>query len=167
MARLHLRYKEEAFDPRLLELTKRFIVLKPWQMENPQQMFETWVHGANLVFNLPNLVAVEKAKVGFQQSRTGPTYGEYHAAPSEDDWSVIVLRKWSVLSLLHQYRHHMQEHSDDLGVVYKNDHEKGTDAQAWACSLFYRVAPRRFRRMVRAGRVQGVYPEDLLKRKKK
>lgn len=164
--RLHRVYKAEAFPEPILDLTLRFIKEKPWSKAvDNRHLFEVWLHGACLVYEVPCPVLVKTPHHG---DRSRPTYGEYKKAEGtpENMFGVIVLRKWSVISLLHQFRHHMQANSDLLPKeTYNSSAEQGEDAQAWACSLFYNVAPRRFRRMARAGRVVGVTPEDLLKRK--
>lgn len=167
MARLHRTYKQEVFPEPLRDLTLRLIKMKPWRKEaDPEHLFKVWVHGACLFYQLPT---PQMVKIDDHVSRRSPTYGEYKKAEASESnpFGVIVLRRWSVLSLMHQFRHHMQANRDELTQdPYDSDAEAGEDAQAWACSLFYAVAPRRFRRMVRAGRVIGVHPEDLLKRKK-
>lgn len=162
MARLHKAYLRDAFDPRILELTERFVVVKPWRNEDPLPMYDAWVHGACIVYGVPAPVVV-KHPSQFQANRTRATYGEYHAPGTElgGERGLVVLRKWSLISLFHQFRHHLQHYSDHN---YRSDEEEGQDAQEWACSLLYLVAPRRFRRMVRAGRIMGVEPDDLLKK---
>jgi hypothetical protein len=88
--------------------------------------------------------------------------GRYEETPTG---GTIILVKYSVVSLFHQFRHHMVAHMD----AEQHDKEVAPpreDAQAWACSLFYRTDKRKFRRAVRKHRVAGVYPPDLLKRKR-
>lgn len=155
MARLHIRFREDDIDPRLLELTARFFQARPWLGDDliKHRKFETWLHGACTLYRLP---PVTLSVMPIQQK--GPTYGEYDA-----DGPGILLRRFSVISLFHQFRHHMQANSTD---EWNHDND-GADAQAWACSLFYIIRPKKFRRWVRRGRVAGVYPPDLLKKKRR
>lgn len=157
MTRLHLQYREEAFDRRIIELTKRFISLNPWHRKaDHNRLFDAWLHGANIVYGLPEVLLTQ------QPTESG--VGMYNPAEDGAGWPIITLHKWSLVSLFHQYRHHMQANSQT--TPYADEAEQATDAQAWACSLFYVCDPKRFRRMVRLGRIAGVHPKDLLKKRK-
>jgi hypothetical protein len=158
MARLHLKFKKDSFDPRLRELTDRFFLerrrARIKKTHAQSILFDTWLHGACMVHELPlpSLIMDPKAPTpsGFMTN-----VGYYDA-----ENMTIVLRKWSAISLFHQFRHHMQRFATETW-----DHETdGRDAQQWACSLFYQTDKRRFRRWVRRGRVAGVTEQDLLKR---
>jgi len=148
MARLHRKYKHEAFDPRIRALTLQFVKMRPWDRPDAEteRLFRTWVHGACTVYQIPE---PELVRIPVTVPSAEPTWGAYRE-------NTIFLRRWSMISLFHQFRHHMQEHAEEHDRT--DDPE---DAQAWACSLFYVVAPRRFRRMARAGRIVGVSAEDL------
>lgn len=157
MAKLHIQYREDAINPRIVELTRRFIQNRPWRggRERKLRMFDTWLHGACIVYGIPHIKLVVAPKPVPRQ------VGKYVEA-TDTDLAVVVLNRFSVISLFHQFRHHMQAHSV-ADQVYKNDEQQATDAQAWACSLFYIVDTKRYRRAVRKGRVSGVQPADLLK----
>lgn len=163
MARLHLKFCEDAFDPHLLELTERFFLERNGRRKTSravEQLFDTWLHGACLVYGLPfpGLKMDPKAPA---PDKIHPRAGYYDPAGP----GTIVLRRWSAISLFHQFRHHHQRYSDEKRGGGWEHASHGADAQAWACSLFYKVDPQRFRKWVRRGRVAGVHPEDLLKRK--
>jgi len=78
-------------------------------------------------------------------------YGMYHI-PSQ----TISLSNTSIVTFLHEFRHHLQHRSD---VKTLSDAEK--DAQGWACSVFYSAKPNLFEKAVRDGRIMGVMPSDL------
>lgn len=167
--RLHLRYREDDLDPRIVELTKRFLShrseLRKGDDAVKGRLFDTWLHGACIVYELP-FPSFEYQYIGKHYPKDQPTFGEYKA----EGGGKIILRRWSAISLFHQFRHHMQAYAEaDQGLkpgAILNEEKHAQDAQAWACSLMYVVAPRRFRRWVRRGRVVGVTDLDLLKRKK-
>jgi hypothetical protein len=161
VARLHLKFSEEAFDPRIVELTHRFFDLRKQVRRGDDvlrgRLFDTWLHGACLVYDLPfpALVMDPKARPPHGMMIN---VGWYEA----QGVGTVHLVKWSAISLFHQFRHHMQAHTEDHW-----DHDRhGQDAQEWACSLFYRTDKKLFRKWVRRGRIAGVYPGDLLKRRK-
>ena len=163
MARLHMKFKREAFDPRMLELTERFFdarLMRNRKAEYRGQLFDTWLHGACIVYELPfpNLSMDPKAPTphGFMTN-----VGYY----KPEGVGTIVLRKWSAISLFHQFRHHMQRFTDEMKDQQWDHDVHGQDAQEWACSLFYQTDKSLFRKWVRRGRVAGVKPEDLLKRR--
>lgn len=59
----------------------------------------------------------------------------------------------SVITLLHEYRHHLQHQGAPM--AYPDIEE---DARAWSLSLYYSTRPRLYARMARAGRFIGVDP---------
>lgn len=157
MARLHLRFQLKSYEPHLVELTERFFASHPWSGSDRDRgrKFDTWLHGAAMVYGLPypSLVVTPP-----QHRPKGQSVGRY-----DPDTATIHLQRFSVISLFHQFRHHMQACTTEN---WTHDNEAtAQDAQEWACSLFYRLQPRRFRRFVRRGRVAGVKPADLLKKR--
>jgi hypothetical protein len=156
VARLHIKYREGAFDERLLELTRRFIEVRPWRGSYSERIrkFDIWLHGANLVYGMPQVALHVSPKMAPHG------VGRYVAATDEAP-AMICLAKFSVISLFHQFRHHMQANAQ--AGAYDTDEEGAQDAQAWACSLYYVTDTKRYRKAVRKGRVAGVKPNDLLK----
>ena len=155
MARLHLTYREDAFPPAMIDLTKRFMELKPWKSKTPIATFNLWTHGAVLCFDLPEVDCV------FKRHPAG--IGNYVKA-TDDGVAIIELHKPSMISLFHQFRHHMQANAE---YHYTSDQQTGQDAQAWAASLYYVVDPVRFRRAVRNDLIAGINAGDLLKKRSK
>lgn len=57
----------------------------------------------------------------------------------------------SVVTLLHEFRHAMQR---QLGLDRGDeDYDYEDDARAWSLSVYYAVAPRTYRRLVRSGQI--------------
>lgn len=161
MARLHLKFTEDAFDGRILELTQRFFQQRShigWKADDylKGRLFDTWLHGACIVYGLP-----------FPALDMNPKARPPHGMMIDVGWydaegvGTIHLKKFSAISLFHQFRHHMQAHT---GSNWSHD-QHGQDAQEWACSLFYRTDKKLFRKWVRRGRIAGVHESDLLKGK--
>ena len=70
----------------------------------------------------------------------------------------ITIKDTSIVSFLHEFRHHIQWiHKTE---AYQNN-EVERDAQAWACSVFYKASPGLFKTAVQQGRIMGVTAEDL------
>lgn len=160
MARLHLRYRRDSFNDHVMMLTERFFAVEPWRGSDEEKgrKFDTWLHGAAMAYGVPYPVL----EVAPPKARPrGRSVGSYDPATG-----TINLQRFSVISMFHQFRHHLQACTMEEGKAWTHDDEKmAQDAQEWACSLFYIVAPRRFRRYVRRGRIAGVNPPDLLKRR--
>lgn len=158
MARLHIKYREDALDSRIVELTKRFIEVRPWKGDYATRIrkFDIWLHGANTVYGMPQVALHVSPKMAPHG------VGRYVAADNGAP-AMICLAKFSIISLFHQFRHHMQANAQ--AGAYDTDQEEAQDAQAWACSLYYVVDAKRYRNAVRKGRVAGVKPADLLKRR--
>lgn len=71
----------------------------------------------------------------------------------------IILPKCSIVSLMHEFRHHMQ--SSEAAPVGRSLNAIEDDARAWSLSLFYAVKPKLFEKSVREGKIFYVNPEDL------
>lgn len=162
MSRYHLRIKK--FHPKTLEHTETLMASKPWKQEDAVanlDEFEKWLASVSLVYGVeqPSLSISEDPII--LMSRGG--YFE----------NTITLPKFSVMTLMHEYRHHMQFHG--LSPVALEDRAEWSDeflasaspteedARAWSCSLFYKVRPHLFRRSVREGKILYVEAEDLLR----
>ncbi len=75
-----------------------------------------------------------------------PSYGRYNLAAKK-----VTLRKPSIVSFLHEFRHHLQ-HQGDVRIVKDKEH----DAQGWACSVYYKACPKLFTKAAREGKIMGV-----------
>jgi len=146
----HTRF--EHFHPRTIAATRRLVKANPWRAPRAEQrrLAQQWIDECAAVYGLqrvPQLTFANQESCG---------HGFYVAGH-------IVLPYFSLTSLLHEFRHAMQR-----GGLTHLHHRRANrdaledDARAWSLSLFYTVAPRRFRTMVMSGRVLFVEPEDLL-----
>lgn len=144
MARYHLRFKN--LHPNIIEVTETLFKSRPWRGTQGErhEKFSRWLREAAVVYGVPE--PTFQVRRGM---RTPP--GTY--APNR-----ITLSHYSVVTLFHEFRHHLQWH--DEAAVF----EPEEDAKGWSCSLFYTVRPHLFRKAVREGRIYGVSPEDLLKK---
>lgn len=160
----HLRYPD--IDQPVKDATLKMIVGKHWRETDEQQIaaMTEWLETVSKHYG------VETPTVKMD-SRVPPQNGAYFPAPE----LTILLPYYTVLTLLHEYRHHLQHTQEELihrfayvppvdeedPHPYTDTNSIQLDAVEWSCSLFFSVAPRRFRRMVNEGRVLYVTPEML------
>lgn len=142
-----------------IEAVQRTVGAGFYQMTSPRRM----EHLTALAGDLSEVYCLPVPKVHLEP-RLLHSHGYYSwcsapgiCAPDETPPSVeatIVVRKASIITFLHEYRHHMQV----SGVRYGRPAE--WDAQAWATSLFRLACPGRFRQAVTAGAVMGLVMRD-------
>lgn len=134
-------------DDRVVQATRDLIKMKPWTMSKEQQRRAAfmWISIASHAYGIdpPHLVF---------DGRMRGLIGEYH--PHRH---TIRMKKFSVVTLLHEFRHAMQARRN----VTLRPAGAGTeeDAMAWSLSMFRAAAPRRFRRLLKAGRIRTEVPE--------
>ena len=63
---------------------------------------------------------------------------------------VITIGRPSIVTTLHEYRHHMQ--NKGFVIIENREH----DAQGWATSLYKKACPGLFRKAVATGRIKGL-----------
>lgn len=142
MARLHLTFR--SIHRRTVKAAQTLFDSKPWSGsdEEKQNKFERFLRDAAEIYGVPTptLSIVEGAD---HNGLVAP--------------NTIILRKFSVTSLFHAFRAHLQY----VGSCERQFYD-WRDAQGWACSLFYTCRPILFRKQVRLRQIQGVYADDLL-----
>jgi excisionase family DNA binding protein len=142
MARLHMKFRNIHTGAR--NAGETLFASKPWEGsdEDKQSKFERFLAEASAAYGVPTptFAVIPDTEV---QGLVAP--------------NTIVVAKYSVISVFSAFRQHLQ-YSGAVDVQFRNPQ----DAQAWACSLFYTLRPIQFRKMVRAGRIWGVRPNDLL-----
>lgn len=145
MARLHLRFRN--IKPSVKRATETLFDSKPWSGtdEEKQSKYERWLRDASSAYGIPAPTLEIREDVSVRRGSGGYSWGR------------ITLGAWSLTTMFHQFRHHLQA-MGACGAEYGDC----DDAQAWACSLFYAVKPRMFRKRVREGRIIGVDADDLL-----
>lgn len=141
MSRMHLKFKN--IKPATVAATTELFTAGPWSGtdEEKQGKYELWLAKVSEAYGVP----APTLEINF-----GNRFASY-------EWGRITLGAFSVTTLFHDFRHHLQA----MGACAA-DMQDCEDAQAWACSLFYACKPRMFRRRVREGRIMGVHPDDLL-----
>lgn len=149
----HLRYPD--IEEPVKEATLTLIKGKHWRETNDSQQaaMETWLETVSKCYG------IETPSVRMD-SRVPSQNGGYFPAPEQ----LILLPYFSVMTLLHEYRHHMQYCVEELVHRFAVDEDQSAaqlDAVEWSTSLFYSVAPRRFERMVNEGRIVYITPEML------
>ncbi len=152
MARYHLRFKN--FHPGTIRATDELFRSKPWSGtdDEKQDKFERWLRQVANVYGIP----APQLEIS-DDPLTLLMAGGYSAG-------TMTLPKFSVLTLFHEFRHHMQFCGvGRAGEVYGEHTAMEDDAAGWGCSLFYKVRPTLFRKAVREGGVFHVQAEDLLR----
>lgn len=143
----HTRFTN--FHEATLDATDRLFKSRPWRGTSAErsEKFVKWLRRASAAYDIP----VPRLHVQpLVNDRGVMLMGAY-------DHDVVVLSDYSVLTMFHEFRHHMQAH-----YVAATESDKEDDAVAWSCSLFHTVRPELFREAVMAGRVAFVEPADLL-----
>lgn len=167
------------------DATLELVKAKVWRRELEEQigLAQSWAEIAAGAYGIPVpevVIAADDMEAGLLTMMHGG--GCYR----ETDNGMLILSKFSVVTLAHEFRHHWQRktdgalfmgergdyvyESDETIVIDRHDMRAGEvpvpaeeiDARAWSISLFAKVAPRRFRRMVEQGRVLFVDPRDVL-----
>ena len=140
----HTRFTH--LHPKVISRTATLVRAKPWAADDEAQEYMAREFVTDLAavygFDVPDVQIRATDSIAFI------TDGYFDPGT----WK-IVLPRFSVVTLLHEFRHAMQ-HADVAGATFWPDRmENEHDARAWSCSVFYRAAPRRFRRMAREGRL--------------
>ena len=86
--------------------------------------------------------------IGQPMRRTGRGYGRYNPETTE-----IFTNKPSIVTYLHEFRHHMQTTMPNLNIIGDGEPGSDLDAQSWACSVFKKACPRMFAKAVANGRI--------------
>lgn len=71
----------------------------------------------------------------------------------------------SIVTVMHEFRHAMQAQGKAPVAITENLNAVEDDARAWSLSIYYKIAPRLFRRLVREGKILHITPDDLLARR--
>lgn len=125
--------------------TRELVRAKLWRstMEEQGHAIDKWIETVSRSYGIPQ-TAVRFAPLS--------VLGAF--IPAQGEGGMIVMDHFSVVTLLHEYRHAMHF----LGVDSAPGGEE--DARAWSLSLFRLAAPRRFRRMRDMGRLAFLRPVD-------
>ena len=139
-------------DPRAVRIVRDHAKTRPWRMTEDAQL----IAARRLARNLSGLYRVAAPRVVFTRGPESLGSGAYYPLQR-----LIVLPKYALVGLLHEYRHHLQN-ARHAGLGSRDTIE--VDARAWSISLFRAACPRRFRHMAAAGRIMYVDPRPYQER---
>lgn len=146
----HRRFKH--FNKKTLRATEK--LLKNWatnsEEENLRKM-RNWLKDVSEIYqiNFPMLQVVANAGAGCYSPQANK----------------IFIKKLSVVTLLHEFRHALQAQGRAPQYVQGTPpEERGgfeDDARAWSLSLYFKVAPRTFKRLATENQIFFVTAEDV------
>lgn len=113
--------------------------------------FETWLIDVSRIYG----VSTPTLLIGNTEQAHGS--GVYHPGSQ-----AIVLPKLSVVTLFHEFRHHLQ--SKGVVQVPRSIGAIEDDARAWSMSLYYQVKPKLFTKAVEENKIFFVTAEQLPQR---
>ena len=126
------------FKPETLVATKR--LRRGWSTKTEQQRWQAsreWLATVSAIYGVPPV--------------------ELNTSTGADCYKVrsqtIYMSKPSIITLLHEFRHHLQFTVGPEGIVGSEP-----DARAWSLSLYYRVAPRTLRLLAQQDRIFHLTP---------
>jgi len=117
-----------------------------------QSQMKDWLSAASALYGVvqPDLVISNEEDV----CEDG---GQYYA----ENWhGTIVLPKYSVVSLLHEFRHHLQA-DGKAHRSFRDSEDREHDARGWSLSLLRAARPSMLKQSVRKGYIMFVEPEHL------
>jgi len=127
------------FNPRTIQATKT--LYRGWSTKTDDEKWEAsraWLDAVTEIYHAPT--------VAFQPNGDSDYYMIHQKK--------IVMKKPSIITLLHEFRHHLQY---TVGSEMIGGDEP--DARAWSLSLYYRIAPITFRRLARENQIIHVGPD--------
>ena len=128
------------FDRRTLVITKE--LRRGWSISTNQQKWakmNRWLEDATRIYKAPAV----SLYVGD---------GDYYR-PGR---ARIVMIKPSIITLLHEFRHHLQHTVAPEGTLMSDIED---DARAWSLSLYHQIAPRTLRRLAEQNKVFHLTPD--------
>lgn len=140
-----------SFDQRTLDATDALFAARPSQMSPAERdvAFRQWVSTVSAVYDM------EEPSFSWDTEADSGGGGYYRLA----DHSITMSPNHpSITTLIHEFRHALQHKEKGAPMV---DRDVEVDARAWSLSLYHRVRPRLFERLVREGRIFHITPDDL------
>lgn len=133
----------------VIDITQRFFDSKPFRGSDGEKYdkFRIWVHEISTHYG------VTEPRLAYLPHQTLAGNGVYHDGKLPiGKPPILILPIFSVATLFHEYRHHLQVYND-----YTEDIE--TDARDWSLSLLYQTRPRLYRSSVRKGLILYTDPD--------
>lgn len=137
----HVRFRN--FHRQTLDATKDLFRARPSQLtpDERHEVFKTWV------FKISDIYGMERPTFHWDTAADAGGGGFYR--PSDHSITMSPNHP-SVITLIHETRHALQ-HKEKGAPMVSRDVE--LDARAWSLSLYYKVRPNLFKRLVREGKV--------------
>jgi len=133
-------------DERSIKESKILLKSGIWKKETPLeskiQSVEKWLQAMSSIYNVsvPRFIFSDCSS-GYKLTGGGTYSGSFK--------EITLYKKFSIVTLFHEFRHHLQ-HSKGIQLkLYRNDIEE--DARAWSVSLFKLAAPNSYQRAVERG----------------
>jgi hypothetical protein len=145
-----MRYhkKFQRVKPEVLEATKK--LRKGWADSTDSEKWvkmDKWIGTASSVYGMRRPLLCIDATAGS---------GYYLIAENE-----IHMSKASIITLIHEFRHAMQRQGKARGWSGRQS-DLEHDARGWSLSIYFKVAPVSFRRLVQEGKIFHITPADLM-----
>lgn len=124
-------------DSRVVDATAKLVKAGLWKKDLPKQhkilICSEWVETVSALYKIDApIFRFDESEVMYKQ--TGGGY--YEPAMKR----ITLFKKFSLTTLLHEFRHHMQIQKAGELKMYKYDIEE--DARAWSMSLFRAATPK-------------------------
>ena len=146
----HLKFRN--INQRTLDATR--VMLNGWADADDTERWirmDKWVGKASAIYEMrrPLVGVTRTAGTGYYRRDTNEIHMAYP----------------SIVTLIHEFRHAMQAQGKAPVAITENLNAVEDDARAWSLSVYYKVAPRLFRKLVREGKILHITPDDLLARR--
>jgi hypothetical protein len=130
----------------VVNATKKLVKSGYMKRDNPPEIklavAEIWLMEVCNIYGIKTIPTLEfNPSEGGYHSTGGGTYRPANA-------HITLYKKFSLVTLLHEFRHHMQSTKQGM-TLHRNDHEE--DARAWSVSLFKLATPKMFANAVEKG----------------
>lgn len=142
----HLRFTK--FHTKTIEATKNLFALRPSGLTDSEraEAFKNWVD------NISEIYGMDKPDFYWDEEADYGGGGFYRPL----DHSITMSPNHpSIVTLIHETRHALQ-HKEKGAPMITRDIER--DARAWSLSLYYKVKPNLFKRLVTEGRIFHINP---------
>lgn len=129
----------------VIEETRQLVKNGFWKsemsVEDKMKICVKWLQAASQIYG----VEIPSLKFNPSAARYNRTGGGIYTPHLKE---ITIYKKFSLVTLLHEFRHHMQYEIEDL-KLYKGDLEH--DARAWSVSLYKLALPESYKRACENG----------------
>jgi hypothetical protein len=150
MTAYHLRFRH--LDRRIVTATQSLLDARTSRLPaaRAQAEFQRWLDLAAEIYGVPS---VHLRIVPPEQCHR---FGRYVAPDA------ILMPRYSIVTLLHEFRLHLQAQGRPLIADTDNPrHDDEDDARAWSLSLYHAARPEQLARLVREGKILHLTAADM------